>query len=57
MNPFGVKIPRRANEAILEQVVVAESDFISQFLKMKLKPNTKLVPEISTLNITIKIYL
>lgn len=57
MNPFGVKIPRRANEAILEQAVVAESDFISQFLKMKLKPNTKLVPEISTLNITIKIYL
>ena len=46
MNPFGVKIPRRANEAILEQVVVAESDFISQFLKMKLRPNTKLVSEI-----------
>lgn len=57
MNPFGVKIPWRANEAIVEQEVVAESDFISQFLKMKLKPNTKLVPEISTLNITIKIYL
>ena len=46
MNPFGVKIPWRANEAIVEQEVVAESDFISQFLKMKLKPNTKLVPKI-----------